>query len=139
MPMNRKDYPPDWEDISRFIRFERADGKCERCGAPHGALIVRDPRHPEHYETLDDMEAEIAALEGERVIRVVLTTAHLPEAASTMDCRPEVLAALCQRCHFHLDRERHLATRAAKRAQERQTVGQLILSSRRDMEEEGKP
>lgn len=41
MPMQRDLYPADWEELSRRIRFERAGGACEWCGAVHGAI------HPE--------------------------------------------------------------------------------------------
>lgn len=131
MPMHREDYPADWEDISHFIRFERAGGRCEWCGAPHGSLIVRNRHDPRCFDLLDDMEAEIAALEGALVIRVVLTTAHLPQATGTMDSRPEMLAALCQRCHLNLDRSRNLAARRANRDRKR---GQMELeASEREM------
>jgi hypothetical protein len=58
---------------SYFVRFVRAGGRCEWCGAEHGRA------HPVTGST------------------VVLTTAHVhddrPEAASLLN-----LAALCQRC-----------------------------------------
>jgi hypothetical protein len=100
MPMKRALYPADWEAISRRIRFGRAGGRCEWCGA-------------ENYQP--------HPITGSRV---VLTTAHLPAAMSTMDCRDEVLAALCQRCHLNLDRPRHLRVRRRKRDLQR---GQLEL------------
>ena len=39
-------YPIDWQLISRWIRFERARGRCEGCGRPHGQAItqLRDGR-----------------------------------------------------------------------------------------------
>lgn len=33
MPINYKEYHPKWSLISRLIRFNRAKGKCEWCGA----------------------------------------------------------------------------------------------------------
>lgn len=74
-PENRSRYPADWKRISRFVRFVRARGRCEWCGAEHGKP------HP---------------ITGSKV---VLTTAHVGD-----DDRPEVrdltlLAALCQKCH----------------------------------------
>lgn len=70
----RDRYPKDWKLRSYFVRFIRARGKCEWCGAVHG-----EP-HP---------------LTG---AKVVLTCAHVydkrPEAASLLN-----LAALCQKCH----------------------------------------
>ena len=78
-PENRNRYPKDWKEISRRIRFERANGQCEfeingeRCKALHG-----EP-HPETGS------------------KVVLTVAHL-------DHQPENnaednLKAACQKCH----------------------------------------
>src|SRR5208282_1204404 len=73
-PENVGRYPKDWKLRSRFVRFVRAKGRCEWCGAEHGKL------HP---------------LTG---AIVVLTTAHIfddrPEACSLLN-----LAALCQKCH----------------------------------------
>jgi 5-methylcytosine-specific restriction endonuclease McrA len=77
-PENRKRYPKDWKTRSRFVRFVRAQNKCEWCGA-------------ENYQP--------HPITGSRVI---LTTAHVhdhrPEAASLLN-----LAALCQRCHNRHD------------------------------------
>lgn len=77
-PENKGRYPADWKTRSRFVRFFRARGRCEWCGAVHG-----EP-HP---------------ITG---AKVVLTTAHVfdhrPEAASLLN-----LAALCQRCHNRHD------------------------------------
>jgi hypothetical protein len=100
-PENRDRYPKDWKLRSYFVRFVRAKGRCEWCGAEHGAP------HP---------------LTGSRV---VLTTAHVfddrPEASSLLN-----LAALCQKCHLHHDRDIHKANR--QRARE-QRMGQLRLQS----------
>ena len=67
-------YPKDWALRSRFVRFVRARGRCEWCGAVHGQP------HP---------------VTG---AKVVLTCAHVfddrPEAAALLN-----LAALCQKCH----------------------------------------
>lgn len=95
-PANAKRYPLDWKVRSRFIRFYRARGRCEWCGA------VNYEPHP---------------ITGSKV---VLTTAHIydkrPEAVSLMN-----LAALCQRCHLAHDKNDHLEqarlTRAGKSKQ----------------------
>jgi len=101
MPMDRKKYPKDWRVISNYIRFERAKGKCEECGAPHNGW--RDGElwfEPDFAETFPHMTEDMT--------RIILTTAHLGIAkpdrtpgnrADTMDCREENLKALCQRCH----------------------------------------
>lgn len=77
-PENRARYPKDWKAISKRIRFERAGGRCEWCGA------VNYQPHP---------------VTGSKVILTVAHLNHTPE-----DCRDENLAALCQRCHLTYDR-----------------------------------
>lgn len=78
MPIDRKRYPKDWKQTSRRIRFERANGKCEVCGALHG-----EP-HPKTGNV------------------VCLQTAHLNrDPEHTTD---EWLMAMCAKCHFAYDR-----------------------------------
>lgn len=97
-PENRNRYPKDWKLRSRFVRFYRAKGRCEWCGAAHMH------KHP---------------VTGSKVI---LTTAHIyddrPEAASLLN-----LAALCQLCH-----NRHDARARAARRRERAEANQLNLN-----------
>lgn len=113
MPMQRKRYPSDWEQISLRIRGERAGWKCEWCGAANG-----EP-HPDTGS------------------KVVLTVAHLgtPHADGRpgnkhdkLDVRPENLAALCQRCHLNYDRDEHVANAARTRRRKRAESGQMEMS-----------
>lgn len=136
MPVDYSRYPADWHDISRRIRFERAGNRCEWCGAPNGAAIVRKPCSSEWRE-VQGMEIEVAALvDGERVTRVVLTVAHLgtPHADGTpgdkhdkMDVRDENLAALCQRCHLLYDLDDHMRHAAETRRRRKIEAGQLAM------------
>jgi hypothetical protein len=100
-------YPPDWKLISLRIRFERAQGKCEWCGA-----VYQQP-HP--------VTGSI----------VVLTVAHLGaprddgspgDKHDKSDCRDVNLAALCQRCHLNFDREDHLARQRLNRLKRHVTL-----------------
>lgn len=88
------EYPPDWKEISRHIRFDRAGGKCEQCGTAHCAPLPSGKG------------------------KVVLTTHHIGvphpdgrpgDPRDKSDCRDENLIALCQRCHLNADRQLHLA------------------------------
>lgn len=97
MPMDKKRYPKNWPDISLSIRA-RANWRCEWCGAA-------------------DFEPHPAT--GSRV---VLTVHHLgvnrPDGSAgnphdKMDCRPENLVALCQKCHLGAE---HQIKRNDKRA-----------------------
>jgi hypothetical protein len=89
-PENRGRYPKDWAVRSYFVRFVRAKGRCEWCGAAHG-----EP-HP-----------VTGAI-------VMLTTAHVhddrPEASALLN-----LAALCQKCHNGHDAARRRAVIRARR------------------------
>jgi len=78
MPFNKKKYPVDWNSISARIRFDRAQNRCEICGAQN---------YQPHPVT------------GKKV---VLTVAHLNR--NTADNRDENLKALCQSCHLNHDR-----------------------------------
>ena len=82
-------YPADWAEISRRIRFDRADGRCERCGRWHGQVVP--------------------GWRPDRVTRIVLTTAHL-DHDPTNNAEAN-LAALCQRCHLAHDKPHHVRQR----------------------------
>lgn len=56
-------------------------------------------------------------------IVIVLTVAHLNHEPE--DCRPENLAAMCQRHHLAYDREHHLANAQATR-RSRKAIGELF-------------
>jgi hypothetical protein len=38
-PELRSLYPPHWRELSSHVRFERAEGRCQRCGRPHLVLL----------------------------------------------------------------------------------------------------
>lgn len=138
MPMRREAYPDDWDAISNRIRFERANGVCEQCGAPHGQPINRLCSNPYIWRIApSDFSGDA---EWFRPVIVRLTTHHIgvtkPDGApgdphDKMDVRDENLIALCQRCHLYADLPIHIAnaaaTRARKREAQRQEAGQLAL------------
>jgi len=97
---NRDRYPKDWKRRSKFVRFVRANGRCEWCGAKHG-----EP-HPKTGSI------------------VILTTAHVyddrPEASSLLN-----LAALCQKCHNGHDAKDRLKRKREKKLRE---SGQQLLN-----------
>ena len=107
MPMDRTLYPPDWEQISRRIRFERAKGACEECGAVHGQP------HP-------DTGSRVHEPTG-----FALTTAHLDH--NPANCADDNLKALCQRCHLAYDATLHALHAARTRRQKLIAAEQLTL------------
>ncbi len=115
MPLDRARYPDDWEAISLRIRLERARGRCE---GPAGRT-----RHPDPTQDLED-PARCRAVNGRPApisgARVVLTVAHVFDP-DPMNCEPDNLAALCQRCHLAHDRPHHVAKAKARRRARRAT------------------
>jgi hypothetical protein len=154
MPMNRKLYSEDWEAKSNYIRFERAGGRCEVCGAKHGDRIIRSYIDPANYVIVGDGDYFYYTPDGEgwrdlplgfedtgeNEITVILTTHHIgaPKPDGTpgdphdkMDNRDENLAALCQRCHLLADLPSHIAARhqtwLRKKHGSQLDAGQLVM------------
>lgn len=134
-PENRWLYPIDWPELSAMIRFERAKGRCERCGRPHGREVIhlgdgtwwdagrkvwRDGRGrrvrglppPERIEARQPWLAGLEPRPRLPVTRVVLASAHLDHDPGNN--KPRNLAALCQRCHMLHDAPEHRRTRWRK-------------------------
>ena len=101
MPINYKDYPPDWKTRIRPDILKRAKNRCEFCGARNYAL------HP---------------ITGSKVI---LTIAHLDQDISNNEY--DNLAALCQRCHNIHDMPYRLKHRAKNRRLKLERAGQQKL------------
>lgn len=127
MPVNRADYPDNWDQISLEVK-KAAGWKCEWCDAPHRAVIIRDdPSNSYAWRKVETvMELENLYPEPEYVpvntafmkwpklrehglTRIIITTAHLDRNTKNND--RENLAALCQRCHLSHDALQHLANR----------------------------
>ena len=106
MPVDPSAYPPDWPEISRRIRFERAECRCEcrgecghkhpggRCNAPHGETVFRSRAAPWLWRA--------KPCEDCYPVRIILTTAHLDHDRQNSD--EANLRALCQFCHLNHDR-----------------------------------
>ena len=88
-PENKIRYPKDWKKISQRIRFERAKGICEWCGA-------------ENYKPHPKTKS-----------KVILTVAHLDHQPENNN--DDNLAALCQRCHNNYDMRKRISNRKINR------------------------
>ena len=141
-------YPSNWPDISRRVRFERANGVCEGCRRPHGQIIrcLPDGRwfdgnaqtwrnnHGRPARWPDLVEAVHL-----RRTRVVLAAAHLDH--NPRNNRMRNLRSLCQRCHLIHDRSHHMARRRITYLL-RRAIGDLffgLYSARSVLEEARKP
>lgn len=121
MPIDYRRYPANWREISRQIRA-RAGDRCELCGAPNHAWIVReDGAATWRMASAEELAARAAGRKGPAV-RIILTVAHWDHDHTNND--PGNLRALCQRCHLRHDRAQHAANSRRTRSRKR---GQLVL------------
>lgn len=112
MPMNYDRYPRTWKAISKFIRFYRAEGRCEWCGAVNGKP------HP--------LTGGIVTLTVHH-IGIDKPDGRPGDRHDKMDCRLANLAALCNRCHWIADWDIHYAKAIAAKRQKRIAAGQMEL------------
>jgi hypothetical protein len=118
MPIKDKTkYPANWKQISEYIRFTRAQNKCEFCGVQNYTIGWRSADG-----TLS--AADSPTRNGEKLIKVILTTAHLDHDTTNNDHNN--LRALCQRCHLRHDLELHKANAARTRAGNNSSQQQLF-------------
>ena len=134
-PEYRWFYPIDWKQLSALVRFERAKGRCEGCGRPHGRIVCHlgdgrwwDPqrqawrdgqgRKARRGAKVEDLQAQV------RTTRVVLATAHRDHDPTNNQSRN--LVAFCQRCHLQHDREEHRRRRWLTLFR-RKAIGDLFL------------
>ncbi|MER9458171.1 hypothetical protein NKI64_31470 [Mesorhizobium sp. M0478] len=128
-------YPIDWPQVSAWVRFVRAKGRCERCARPHGRTVTHlgDGRWwDEDAGSWRDGDGkpvrslpalpECVGLEL-HTTKVAIAAAHLNHDAG--DCRPKNLRAFCQRCHMLHDKPEHLRQRDLT-YKKRRAVGDLF-------------
>jgi hypothetical protein len=130
MPIDYKKYPENWKEISRFIRFKRANNRCETCGVYNG-LIFRwyngkrvTPSAQEWEMIYSKIEyggynfSQSIKLHG--YSRVVLTVAHIAHDLTNNKYNPDFysaddkennLVAECQSCHLGRDKNLHVMNR----------------------------
>ena len=116
-PEMRDKYPPrkEWQAIRERI-LTRAKHRCEFCGVRNYATGYRDATAGV-FHAADGMELEIAVLDGEKPLKIVLTIAHLDhDPGNNNDSN---LKALCQKCHLTYDADEHAKNAAETRRNKR--------------------
>lgn len=106
----RRRYPTNWNEISDWVRFVRAGGRCEcsgECGRPDGHLGPDVRCRNRHGQPRWGG--------ARRQCTVILSTAHLNHVPEDDD--PDEMLALCEGCHLAYDRQHHAATRRARQAE----------------------
>jgi hypothetical protein len=133
--LTKADYPPNWAVLRAMVRVRDEDccsciGYCGsdhdgRCGAPNHARIVRDPGHKARWWLARDAPWSSDSATPRKVVRVVLTVAHLCQDSRCDDLT--CLRALCQFCHLRYDARQHARTAARTRRQRLEALGQTRL------------
>lgn len=118
MPIDYKKYPKNWKELRAAV-LKRAKNKCEFCGVENHTYGVR--RTDGSFLEYSAMEVEAGFLDGDRVIQIVLTVAHLDHDEENHDVKLDRLAALCQRCHLRYD-----IGEKKKRRKNKKAVGDLF-------------
>lgn len=102
MPVDYKNYPPDWRQIALAIK-DGCGWACQFCG-----MQCRKPGEP--FDTH----------------KRTMSVAHLNH--TPMDCRPENLRGLCSACHLRYDAHHHARNAAETRRRQKIQSGQQELS-----------
>jgi len=119
MPINYKNYAPNWKTEIRPQILERAGHRCEGCGVPNYAVVLRQCRTV--LAECGSCREAVAAVPfyhdalGGFSTAIVLTIAHLDH--DVRNNAPENLKALCQKCHLAYDAKQHANTRRTVRNQ----------------------
>jgi len=153
-PENLKLYPPDWKQISLAAKerarwrcqhpgchaeqyavgkWEKKEGQwfwrplcgngpCDAAGQGRDWPSMQRLTYSEARQIAADADWEREHLGAQPLIVIVLTVAHLNHDPT--DCRPENLAAMCQRHHLAYDHDHHRRNAQATR---RKKAGTLEL------------
>jgi hypothetical protein len=104
MPIDYSKYHPEWFDKIRPAILKRENYECKTCHRKHKAYYYKTD--PVTAPELDEWSIQRAKALGEKIIRIILTIAHLDHNVKNND--EKNLAALCQKCHLNYDMKDNL-------------------------------
>lgn len=122
MPIDYKQYHPDWKTVIRPAILERDKNCCKFCGLKNGLWIsrwkkeglVKDLINGDVWQydengrlVRSNYSWRMSDWGCEHMSKVVLTIAHLDHDKTNNDY--DNLAALCQKCHLGIDLKHHMA------------------------------
>ena len=115
MPINYKKYPPNWKTEIRPRILDRANYTCEMngCEFKHLENVLSVQINGKRKWFKHTMENEIA-YPINKLVKVVLTIAHLDHDEDNHNVKDERLAAFCQRCHLAYDAQEKKRRRQKK-------------------------
>lgn len=114
MPIDYKRYPDNWKtEIVPFV-LNRAGHSCELCGVENGKHLFSIPlcvrEHGKYKRRMiwvssesDAMRIQSISHRKSKIIKVVLTVAHLDHDEENHDVSYDRLKAMCQWCHLNYD------------------------------------
>lgn len=115
MPIDYKKYPSNWKTEIRPRILNRAKNKCECCGLKNHSIGYRDNQGV-FIEckkwAYDEMKF---TPEGFKIIKVVITIAHLDHDETNHQVSDDRLKAMCQRCHLRYDAKENASRRKLKK------------------------
>ena len=134
MPIDYSKYPKNWKTEIRPRIMERAgrvldengeiteNACCEWCGVKNYEHGARDLKGEWHKEIeIENMKSDVGfthfGCEFPKIIKIVLTIAHLDHDETNHDVKDDRLAALCQKCHLNYDQEEKKRRKAVKKYQ----------------------
>ena len=107
MPIDYKEYHPDWKTKIRPDILQRDNNCCKFCGVKNLSIIHRTGKGINDWVYWPEgMESEAWTLDGLKSTKVVLTIAHLDHDKTNNEY--DNLAALCQKCHLGIDLKHHM-------------------------------
>lgn len=99
MPIDYKKYPSNWKEIRERI-LKRAGNRCECCDLENRQCVwsYKDENKKTNWSLFPDG----LPLE-KKIVKVVLTIAHLDHDETNHDVKDDRLKAMCQLCHLRYD------------------------------------
>ena len=129
MPIDYKDYAPNWKTEIRPAILERANNCCEQCGVENAKWVWYHPSltHLCSQDVSDGMRWYGATEDSDpqEGYLVCLTISHTNHDIN--DNRHENLLALCQTCHLRHDATYHAMNRVREQNRLLEEAGQLRL------------
>lgn len=103
MPIDYTKYPQNWLHEIRPRIMKRANDRCEKCGLKHNQLVYSVLIGKTRRWVTNASPSEMSQ-SSTKVVRVIITIAHLDHDPHNRDVSDDRLRAFCQKCHLDYDR-----------------------------------